>query len=149
MKLNLPETNLRIKQQEVWDRLRKKYVALTPEEWVRQHIIAYLIDHLNYPEGRMASEYTLNYNGMKKRVDLVCFDEHLAPIVLVECKASTVTISQDTFYQAARYASSLKAKLLILSNGINHFCAHINSKENKLDYLPNIPSYKDFQGLIL
>jgi hypothetical protein len=88
--LNLPPTKLKLKTNQVWDRLRKKYVLLTPEEWVRQHFIAYLIEHLGYPEGRMASEYTVDYNGMKKRCDVVAFDENLQPFLIVECKAVSI-----------------------------------------------------------
>lgn len=143
--INLPAANLRLKTDQVWDRLRKKYVQLTPEEWVRQHFIAYLIDHLGYPEGRMASEYTVDFNGMKKRCDVVGFDKDLKPFFIVECKASSVEISQETFYQIARYAASLKARLLILSNGINHYCAKIDQKENKLIYLEKIPDFSEIR----
>lgn len=141
--LNLPPAKLKLKTNQVWDRLRKKYVLLTPEEWVRQHFIAYLIDHLGYPEGRMASEYTVDYNGMKKRCDVVAFDENLRPAVIVECKAVSIEISENTFYQIARYASTLKAKLLILTNGMNHYCAKIDVAENKLIYLETIPNYPE------
>lgn len=139
--LNLPQASLKTKSDQVWDRLRKKFVLLTPEEWVRQHFIAYLIDHLGYPEGLMASEYTLAYNGMKKRCDIVGFDSSLQPFFIVECKAPSVEISQDTFYQIARYASSLKAQMLVLTNGLNHYCARIDIKEDKLIYLKEIPSF--------
>jgi hypothetical protein len=141
--LNLPPAKLKLKTNQVWDRLRKKYVLLTPEEWVRQHFISYLIDHLGYPEGRMASEYTVDYNGMKKRCDVVAFDERLRPVVIVECKAVSIEISENTFYQIARYASTLKAKLLILTNGLNHYCAKIDVTENKLIYLETIPNYSE------
>jgi hypothetical protein len=141
--LNLPPTKLKLKTNQVWDRLRKKYVLLTPEEWVRQHFIAYLIEHLGYPEGRMASEYTVDYNGMKKRCDVVAFDENLQPFLIVECKAVSIEISENTFYQIARYASTLKAKLLILTNGMNHYCAKIDVTENKLIYLETIPNFKE------
>jgi hypothetical protein len=141
--LNLPPAKLKLKTNQVWDRLRKKYVLLTPEEWVRQHFISYLIDHLGYPEGRMASEYTVDYNGMKKRCDVVAFDERLQPVVIVECKAVSIEISENTFYQIARYASTLKAKLLILTNGLNHYCAKIDVTENKLIYLETIPNYSE------
>ena len=141
--LNLPPTKLKLKTNQVWDRLRKKYVLLTPEEWVRQHFIAYLIDHLGYPEGRMASEYTVDYNGMKKRCDVVAFDQNLQPVVIVECKAVSIEISKNTFYQIARYASTLKAKMLILTNGMNHYCAKIDVSENKLVYLEKIPNYQE------
>ena len=141
--LNLPAAHLKIKDNQIWDRLRKKYVKLTPEEWVRQHFIAYLIDNLGYSEGLMASEYTVDYNGMKKRCDIVGFHNDLNPMFIVECKAPSITISEDTFYQIAKYANTLKAKMLILTNGMNHYCAKIDVKENKLIYLETIPSFKE------
>jgi hypothetical protein len=144
--LNLPLANLKINETRIWDRLRKKYVPLTPEEWVRQHFIAYLVDHLGYPEGRMASEYVVTYNGMKKRCDIVCFDAQLAPLLVVECKAPAVVVTEDTFYQAARYFSSLKTSLLILTNGLQHYCACVDSQSKELRYLPEIPACKDVTG---
>lgn len=143
--LNLPPAKLKIKTNQVWDRLRKKYVLMTPEEWVRQNFIAYLIDHLGYPEGRMASEYSVDYNGMKKRCDVVGFDVNLSPFFIVECKASSVEISEDTFYQIAKYAATLKAKLLMLTNGNNHYCAKIDEKENRLIYLEKIPEFREIK----
>lgn len=141
--LNLPAIFLKIKDDLIWDRLRKKYVKLNPEEWVRQHLIGYLIDHLNYPEGLMASEYTVDYNGMKKRCDIVGFNRDLSPSFIVECKAPSIQISEDTFYQTARYVSTLKAKMLVLSNGIDHYCAKIDQTENKLIYLKEIPPFSE------
>ena len=139
--LNLPVANVKLKGNQIWDRLRKKYVLCTPEEWVRQHFVAYLIDHLNYPEGRMASEYTVNYNGMKKRCDVVGFNADFSPSFIVECKASSIAITEDTFFQIAKYTRTLQAKMLMLTNGINHYCAIIN--ETGLRYLEEIPSFKD------
>lgn len=139
--LNLPQADLKIKNAQVWDPLRKKYVPLTPEEWVRQHMIFYLTKHLGYPEGRMTSEYTVNYNGMKKRCDILFFTQDLKPNLVVECKAPDQKINENTFYQIARYASALKAKILILTNGIDHYCAEINLEKNALIYLEKIPEY--------
>jgi hypothetical protein len=144
--LNLPPANLKIKDTQIWDRLRKKYVPLTPEEWVRQHLIAYLVDHLGYPEGRMASEYVVNYNGMKKRCDIVCFDAQLSPFLVVECKAPAVVVTEDTFYQAARYFASLKTSMLVLTNGLQHYCACMDAQLKELRYLPEIPACKDIMG---
>lgn len=89
----------------------------------------------------MASEYVVNYNGMKKRGDIVGFNADFSPCFIVECKAPSVVITEDTFFQAARYFSSLKTEMLILTNGLNHYCARIDKKENKLDYLPEIPAF--------
>jgi hypothetical protein len=140
--LNLPPFEIKIRENLIWDRLRKKFVRLTPEEWVRQHLINYLIEHLHYPAGRTVSEYTVDYNSMKKRCDILIFDENGLPFLVVECKAPEIKISEDTFYQAARYASSLKIKWILLSNGVDHFCAQINQTDGHLNFRPEIPAYQ-------
>lgn len=141
--LNFPPAKLIIRNQQIFDPLRKKLVPLTPEEWVRQNLIRYLIDHLHYPAGLMASEYTVSYNGMNKRADLVLFNTAGNPYLIIECKAPDVKITEDTFYQLARYASSLKATMLIMTNGLDHYCAEISKAEGKLKYLDRIPEYKN------
>jgi hypothetical protein len=146
--LNLPKANIRIKSDQIWDRLRKKYVKHTPEEWVRQHFIYYLIDQLNFPEGRMISELKVVYNGMNKRCDIAVFDLEKNPQVIVECKASHIAITENTFYQIAKYAHTLKAQLLIMTNGKNHYCAKINVETGEISYLPEIPTYGDLVKLI-
>lgn len=142
--LNLPPVTLRSKGNEIWDCLRKKYVRYTPEEHVRQSLIRYFIDHLGYPEGLMASEFTAVYNGMKKRCDVVVFNSELKPVLIIECKAPDVAVSEDTFFQLARYASSLGSRILVMSNGLQHFCAVIGS-QGELTYLENIPAYKEIR----
>lgn len=138
--LNLPPFRVKLKAGAIWDPLRKKYVPNDPEEWVRQHFIHFLIHHLNYPAGRMASEHALDYYGQKKRCDIVVFDKNLKSSVIVECKAPTVKISEDTFLQIAKYAHVLKAKLLIMTNGMEHFAAQIKNDGN-LVFLQDIPDY--------
>lgn len=146
--LNLPKAIIRINGDQIWDRLRKKYVKNTPEEWVRQHFIHYLIDHLNFPEGRMISELKVVYNGMNKRCDIAVFDLEKKPQVIVECKAAHISITENTFYQIAKYAHTLKAQILMMSNGKNHYCAKIDQKTGEISYLPEIPTYEELSKFI-
>ena len=145
--LNLPQSNIKIKDDKIWCRLRKKYYKSTPEEWVRQHFINYLIDFKSYPEGRLVSEYPVEYNGMKKRCDIALFSQNLTVQLIVECKAPKVAITEDTFYQIARYNRVLGASLLILTNGLDHYCAHVNLTEKELNYLKEIPSFEEVEKL--
>lgn len=136
--LNLPPFEIRLKEDKVWAIIRKKWLKLTPEEWVRQHFINFLIVHKNYPAGRIVAEHEVNYNGMSKRCDIAYFTSDLQVEMIVECKAPHIKITQDTFYQAARYSRVLGAKLLVLTNGIEHYCAQIS--ENEVKYLSDIPA---------
>jgi hypothetical protein len=146
--LNLPEFELKIEGDKIWDPLRKKHLLCTAEEWVRQNFIQYLIQHKNYPEGRMVSEYTVEYNGMKKRCDIALFNENLGVDVIVECKAPSISLGEDTFYQIAKYTSTLQAPFLILTNGLAHYCAFINTHEKEMRFLKEIPTIKEMQELI-
>lgn len=146
--LNLPPIKVKVKGEEIWDVLRKKYLKLTPEEWVRQHFIQYLIDFKKYPSGRMVSEYQVTYNGMKKRCDIALFNEHLSVDVIIECKAPHINLNEDTFYQIAKYTSVLKAPILILTNGLDHYCAFVNKKNNEMSYLKEIPSFEELKELL-
>ena len=146
--LNLPENNVRLKDNKIWDRLRKKWYKSTPEEWVRQNFINYLIDVKSYPEGRLVSEHLVKYDGMNKRCDIALFNSDLKVDVIVECKAPKVDLTQDTFYQIARYNKVLLASLLILTNGLHHYCAFVDLKNKELKFLPEIPSFKELQKLL-
>lgn len=141
-RLNLPPISVSKDAPEIRCRLRKKLLKNTPEEWVRQHFIHYLIEHLGYPAGRLVSEYKVNYNGMNKRCDIALIKGLEEAELIVECKAPKIKITEDTFYQIAKYANILKAPLLILTNGIEHYCALMDYKTGKLVYLPNIPTYE-------
>ncbi|MEX1002744.1 MAG: type I restriction enzyme HsdR N-terminal domain-containing protein [Crocinitomicaceae bacterium] len=145
--LNLPEITVKMRGTEIWDPLRKKYYRCTPEEWVRQHFLLYLVQHKNYPMGRMVSEHTVNYNGMKKRCDLALFNEHLSVDLIVECKAPEVKITQDTFYQIAKYTSVLQAPFLVLTNGLEHYCAFVDVKNKALRFLKEIPDFKELNEM--
>ena len=140
--LNLPLADVPIIDGKVRCRLRKKILKITPEEWVRQQFIHFLIDHLDYPEGRMTSEQVVEYNGMKKRCDLALYDSFGKPLLIVECKAPKIPITENTFAQIAKYAYTLKAPYLILTNGLEHYCTFINKETKQLSYLKEIPHYE-------
>ncbi|MDE6267564.1 MAG: type I restriction enzyme HsdR N-terminal domain-containing protein [Muribaculaceae bacterium] len=149
--LNLPPARLNIRRDErsgevrVFDRLRRKWIVLTPEEWVRQHFTRMLIDRLGYPEGRMANEVSLTLNGTARRCDTVVFDSRCEPEVIVEYKAPTVPVTQAVFDQIVRYNMVMKARMLIVSNGINHYCCLIDYATHSYRFLPEIPAYSHFR----
>ncbi len=128
--LNLPDYSalLKIKAREnlIFDPLRCKFVALTPEEWVRQNIVQHL-SALGFPLGLMASEHPIEYNGLHKRCDVVVFDRQAHPRIIVECKAPSVPITQKVFDQIATYNLRLKVAYLIVTNGLRHFCCKIDA----------------------
>jgi len=146
-KLNLPEYSIKLKEErgkhKIFDAIRKKYLVLTPEEWVRQNFIQYLIRDKEVPASLIAIELGLKLNELQKRADIVLYDKQGKPIVLIECKAPKVKLSQDTFEQVARYNTAFKVPYLIITNGINHYCAQINFTENSFDFLKDIPNYSD------
>ena len=123
--LNLPIVALKTKlvggTTQVFDHVRKKYLVLTPEEWVRQHFIHYLNQEKNYPLGLMGVERMIKYNGMKTRADIVLYNSDGTPNMLVECKAPNVKITQDAFDQIAKYNFKLQVPFLVVTNGIQHF----------------------------
>jgi len=143
--LNFPKIKLKSKLvngvTQVFDIVRKDYFVLTPEEWVRQHIIHFLINSKNYPVGLMQVEKLAQYNNLKTRADIIVNDRDFKPIILVECKASTVSIGKDAFDQIARYNFSLHAKYLFVTNGLKHYCCSIDYKNGKTSYLKDIPEY--------
>ncbi|UKN02880.1 type I restriction enzyme HsdR N-terminal domain-containing protein [Paracrocinitomix mangrovi] len=146
--LNLPQFDLKLEGDKIWDVLRKKYLLCTPEEWVRQNFIQYLIQHKNYPQGRMVSEYTVDYNGLKKRCDIAIFNEELGVDVIVECKAPNVALTEDTFYQIAKYTSTLRAPILILTNGLEHYCGFVDLNKKELRFLKEIPDVAALKELL-
>lgn len=145
--LNIPYTPLKVSKTEggikVYDPLRDKLVALTPEEYVRQQFTAWMRDEYHYPASLMANEIGVEVNGMKKRCDTVVFNRDGSPMVIVEYKAPDIKISQDTFDQIVRYNLTLKARYLIVSNGINHYCCVMDYDNNTYHFVPGIPDYLD------
>ena len=145
--LNLPSFPFKLQQQNgknvIFDALRKKYVALTPEEWVRQHFIRFLTDYKGYPKGLLANEVQLVLNGTKKRCDTVLFNKDLSARMIVEYKAPHIEITQAVFDQITRYNMVLKVEYLIVSNGIHHYCCRIDYQTMKYTFLPDIPAYEE------
>lgn len=146
--LNLPRYLLKQKGDQIWDPLRRKFIRCTPEEWVRQHFIAYLSKEKKFPTGRMVSEYKVVYNGMNKRCDIAIFDDKSTPLVIVECKAPHIKITEDAFYQVAKYAHVLSAPLLILTNGMMHYAALVDAQKGLITYLEEIPTQAELLRII-
>lgn len=151
MELNLPSFDIRLQRDDegvkIFDRLRKKFIILTPEEWVRQHFVNYLINHKGFPESLMANEIGITLNGTRRRCDTVVFDKHGSPMVIVEYKASSIVISQSTFDQIVRYNMVLHARYLIVSNGMNHYCCRIDYDNMSYDFLKEVPDYADLDPI--
>lgn len=149
MELNLPSFDIRLQRDDegvkIFDRLRKKFIILTPEEWVRQHFVNYLINHKGFHESLMANEIGITLNGTRRRCDTVVFDKHGSPMVIVEYKASSIVISQSTFDQIVRYNMVLHARYLIVSNGMNHYCCRIDYDNMSYDFLKEVPDYADLE----
>ena len=145
--LNLPTFDAKIKKTtegfKIFDSLRRKYVVLTPEEWVRQHFVNYLITEKGYPASRIANEASIKLHSLNKRCDTIVYDHHLEPLMIVEYKEPKVTITQQVFDQIARYNSSLKVRYLVVSNGINHYCCRMDYEKMSVEYLPEIPTYEE------
>lgn len=131
----------------VFDILRKKYVTLTPEEWVRQQFVHFLLNEKNYPAGLVANEVALNLNGTSKRCDTVVYNRQAKPCVIVEYKAPHIEITQKVFSQICRYNLALKVDYLIISNGLQHYCCKMEYTTNSYSFLRNIPSYDEIAPL--
>lgn len=144
-KLNLPFFDFRLKSNEnktlIFDSLRKKYVVLTPEEWVRQHYSRYLTEVKKYPVSLIAIEKQLTINQLKKRTDIVIFDTNGLPKIIVECKAPSIKITQDTFDQIARYNLKLNAQFLVVTNGLQHYYCMLDTENERYVFLQDIPEY--------
>jgi type I site-specific restriction endonuclease len=143
--LSLPIYKLKMKSDGektyIFDVVRKKYLLLTPEEWVRQNFIHYLNKEKKYPLGLMGVEQMVKYNSLKTRADIVMYNTEGKANIIVECKAPDVKITQDTFNQIAKYNSQLKVKYLLVTNGMNHYCCKMDYESNRITFLEEIPSY--------
>lgn len=127
----------------ILDVFRRKYVVLTPEEEVRQRFARYLAEDRGYPASLIRTEYTLDLNGMQRRCDILVDKPAGTPAVLVECKAPKVKISQETFDQAARYNMAFRVDILIVTNGLKHYCCRLDFETRKVSFLESIPAYQD------
>lgn len=144
-KLNFPSYAFKLKSSEnktlIFDIVRKKYVILTPEEWVRQHVVHFLLKEKNYPISLIALEKQLKINLRTKRTDIVVYNIQGNPEILIECKAPSIKISQTTFDQIARYNLSANSNYLIVTNGLTHYFCQIDTTKETYIFLKDIPSY--------
>ena len=143
--LNFPSYAFKLKSSEnktlIFDIVRKKYVILTPEEWVRQHVVHFLLKEKNYPISLIAVEKQLKINARVKRTDIVVYNKLGTPEVLIECKAPSVKITQTTFDQIARYNLTANSKYLMVTNGLAHYFCQIDTTRETYIFLEDIPSY--------
>jgi predicted type IV restriction endonuclease len=152
-KLNLPEYPCRIREKqggkhEIYDTIRRKYVRMTQEEWVRQHLLNFFVHHLDFPPSLIQVEGSLKYNRLSKRSDIVVYGKQGKPLLAVECKAPSVEITNDVFNQLAMYNFSLKVPYLVVTNGLDHYCCVLDPVSKQFNYISEIPSYQtlnDFQ----
>lgn len=145
--LALPPVDLELrtcrKGAEVFDPLRRKWLVLTPEEWVRQHFTAFLHSHLDVPLTFMANEMTIELNAMSRRCDTVIYSPTLRPVAIVEYKAPKVKITGDVFRQICSYNLVLRVPYLIVSNGLSHYCCRVDSESGALTFLDRLPVYDE------
>ena len=145
--LNFPKFEYRFKSTEnkvsIFDVIRKKFIILQPEEWVRQNFIQFLIEEKNYPASLMAIEMGIDLLNTKKRCDIVLYNTKGLPHMIVECKAPSIKISQDTFDQIARYNMTLKTDLLVVTNGLQHYVCMMDHQNQRYHFLKEIPNYRN------
>ena len=146
-KLNFPVYSFRFKNSEnkvsIFDEIRKKFILLTPEEWVRQHVVQFLLQDKKYPKSYINVEKLIKINDLSKRYDGVVFQPNGEIFLLIECKAPEVQISQQTFDQIARYNLVLKAKYLMVTNGLNHYFCQMDFENEKYVFLRELPEYSN------
>lgn len=144
--LQFPNYSFRFKNSEnkvaIFDEIRKKFIIITPEEWVRQHVIQFLLQDKKYPKSHINVEKLLKVNNLTKRYDVVVYKPDGSINVLVECKAPEVKITQSTFDQIARYNMTLKADYLMLTNGLNHYFCKMDYENEKYHFLTELPQYQ-------
>lgn len=145
--LNLPAFDCRTRispktqVEEIWDTQRKRWVRLTPEEWVRQHFVHFLITSQGFPAGCICNEMSIKVGQIEKRCDSVVFDNQARPLMIIEYKAPTVAITQKVFDQISRYNITLQVEWLIVSNGLHHYCCHYLKEKNQFEFLQQLPLY--------
>lgn len=146
-RLNLPEYEIKISEKEgkpvIFDFLRRRYVALTPEEWVRQHFVHYLVEHKGYPKGLLSNEVELRLGNKRLRCDSILYNKVAQPQMIIEYKAPTIQLQQKTFDQISAYNLLLKVDYLIISNGLQHYCCKMDYEHQKYLFLQEIPEYKN------
>jgi hypothetical protein len=144
--LNFPSFSSRFKNSEnkvsIFDAIRKKFIILTPEEWVRQHVVQFLMIEKNYPKSLLNVEKVLQVNGLRKRYDIVVYNSDGTIHILIECKAPEVPISQSTFDQIAQYNMTLQSNYLMVTNGLNHYFCQMDNENEKYQFLTELPNYQ-------
>lgn len=147
-RLNFPTLSVPLKIKEnkhlIWDPIRKKYIQITPEEWVRQHCVQFLMSELHVPQSVINVEKQIQLNGRTKRYDIVVFSSSGAILLLIECKAPAVALSQKTLDQIAQYNSVINSKYLMLTNGLQHIYCKINDTKNGYAFLKHLPPYSNW-----
>lgn len=147
--LNLPAFDCRTRispktqSEEIWDTQRKRWVRLTPEEWVRQHFVHFLISHQGFPSGCIGNEMSIKVGQLEKRCDSVVFGTDGQPKLIVEYKAPSVTITQKVFDQISHYNITLQVDWLIVSNGLQHYCCHLLREKNQFEFVLQLPRFED------
>jgi hypothetical protein len=144
--LNFPSFSFRFKNSEnkvsIFDAIRKKFIIFTPEEWVRQHVVQFLMIEKNYPKSLLNVEKVLQVNGLRKRYDIVVYNSDGTIHILIECKAPEVPISQSTFDQIAQYNMTLQSNYLMVTNGLNHYFCQMDNENEKYQFLNELPNYQ-------
>ena len=144
-KLNFPDVDFRLKKEaeivSIFDAIRRKFIVLTPEEWVRQHTVHFLLTVKKYPKSLVNVEKVLKINGLTKRYDIVVFNRDGSIAILVECKAPGIMISQSTFDQIARYNMTMNSSFLMVTNGLNHYFCRMDYENEKYLFLKELPDY--------
>ena len=145
-RLNLPPYPIKIQEKgekrQIFDFLRRKWVALTPEEWVRQHFTHFLVEHKNYPQALLANEVELRIGEKRLRCDTLLYNKELRPRMIIEYKAPTIQIQQKTFDQISAYNLLLKVDYLVVSNGLSHYCCKMDYERQSYQFLEDIPNYE-------
>jgi hypothetical protein len=143
--LNLPSYNSKTRildeQTQIFDEVRKKWLKLTPEEWVRQHFVHFLINHRQYPAGLIALEKEISILGLTRRSDIVAFRKNGQALLLVECKAPSIRLQTETFSQAAAYNLHWKVPYLVITNGLQHYCAKVDFESGNIEMMADIPFF--------
>ena len=149
--LQFPSYSFRFKNSEkkvaIFDEIRKKFIIITPEEWVRQHVVQFLLQDKKYPKSHINVEKLLKINDLNKRYDVVVYNPDGSIFILVECKAPEIKISQHTFDQIARYNMTLNAEYLMVTNGLNHYFCKMDYENEKYDFLSELPEYQSLNSM--
>ena len=144
--LQFPTYSFRFKNSEnkvaIFDEIRKKFIIISPEEWVRQHVVQFLLREKKYPKSHINVEKLIKINNLTKRYDIVVYKPDGVITILVECKAPEVKVTQSTFDQIARYNMTLKAEYLMVTNGLNHYFCKMDYENEKYDFLQELPEYQ-------